>query len=132
MQSIDVSRISAQGSSTIAAVTSSAEQGCSQHISTSKRKLETEISVYDEFVNDDNNFQYNIIDLDSFAELLNTVCSCKFCNRSIRLFTKHVNGLTVNIHIECEQCGSNVFKPNSKKINYKVQNTEVSLYDVNI
>lgn len=106
---------------------SNLEERTSSFESASKRKLKCGMLDYDRFGVEDNKFQYNIIYFDALTELLNKICVCEYCGGDIIIFPKSLNGLAVNIHAKCKDCGFAVSKPNSKKLKYTVDNKEVNV-----
>lgn len=97
--------------------------------SSSKKKID--LSMYDSFA-EESTFRYNIVNLNFVNELLTEMCVCKLCHGSVKLFAKRVNGLLINIHLECEKCKIDKFKHNSDQLDYECDGKSESFSDVNI
>lgn len=106
--------------------TSDFSESDNTNFSASKTKLSDHLQEFDKYTN--NEFQFDIVNLNALNELFSKVAICKFCHTPLKIFASNRNGLSCKINIQCHHCDKIYCDNNSQKVS--VGNKK--LFDINI
>lgn len=95
--------------------------------SSSKTKVGSSLLLYKQ---EDDDFEYNIIDLKRLESILESVAVCKICHCSIKINKKQLAGLACEVTLQCVSCDNKAVTDNCETIETTVNNSK--LYDLNI
>ncbi|CAH0394960.1 unnamed protein product [Bemisia tabaci] len=94
--------------------------------SSSKRKLNKNVSSYDKYKYEDSDV-YDIISFKELNSLLGEIASCRKCRGQLSVFATQINGLNAMVNVVCGRCEFSVRKQNSVSLPSKNSDINVRL-----